>query len=121
MVCNNQLLQKNEQLIQSQASSIKNLEVQVGQLANDLRSRPAGMFPSNTEASYWDEKEQCKAIKLRGGKTLPKITIPCDPLEANEERSQPREVEASEENRNFIPMPSDRALSVIRPLPPFPG
>ncbi|XP_062118572.1 uncharacterized protein LOC133832214 [Humulus lupulus] len=37
---------KNEAMIQSQAASLRNLENQVGQLANELRNRPHGSLPS---------------------------------------------------------------------------
>ncbi|XP_062103056.1 uncharacterized protein LOC133814058 [Humulus lupulus] len=39
---------KNEAMIQSQAASLRNLENQVGQLANELRNRPHGTLPSDT-------------------------------------------------------------------------
>ncbi|XP_062113074.1 uncharacterized protein LOC133824222 [Humulus lupulus] len=46
-------------------SSIRNLETQVGQLANMLNNRQQGNFPSNTEIN---PKEQVQAITLRSGK-----------------------------------------------------
>lgn len=67
---NEQLFHRNEQLIQSQESSFRNLEVQMGQLTTDLRSRPLGILLSNTEAPKSDKKEQCKAITLRSGKKI---------------------------------------------------
>lgn len=66
---------KNDQLIQSQVSSIRNFEVQNGQLANDLRNRLARNLPRNIEAPHRDEKEQCKVITLRSNKTLLEVTI----------------------------------------------
>ncbi|KAL5578416.1 hypothetical protein UlMin_020115 [Ulmus minor] len=60
----------NDAVIQSQAASLRNLENQVGQLANELKNRPPGTLPSNTESPKRDGKEHCKAITLRGGKTL---------------------------------------------------
>ncbi|KAL5571470.1 hypothetical protein UlMin_021067 [Ulmus minor] len=61
---------RNDAVIQSQAASLRNLENQVGQLANELKNRPPGTLPSNTESPKRDGKEHCKAITLRGGKTL---------------------------------------------------
>ncbi|KAL5541723.1 hypothetical protein UlMin_009433 [Ulmus minor] len=61
---------RNDAVIQSQAASLRNLENQVGQLANELKKRPLGTLPSNTEIPKRDGKEHCKAITLRGGKTL---------------------------------------------------
>ncbi|XP_062080885.1 uncharacterized protein LOC133785683 [Humulus lupulus] len=61
---------KNDAVIQSQASSLRNLEMQLGQLANDLKNRPQGSLPSDTENPRRDGKEHCKAINLRSGKIL---------------------------------------------------
>ena len=38
--------------------------------AEKLKNRPLGTLPSNTESPKRDGKEHCKAITLRGGKTL---------------------------------------------------
>ncbi|XP_061981417.1 uncharacterized protein LOC133701500 [Populus nigra] len=56
--------------MQNQAASIRNLEVQVGQLANMLTGRQQGNLPSTTEIN---PKEQCKAITLRSGKEVEQI------------------------------------------------
>ncbi|XP_062088966.1 uncharacterized protein LOC133795533 [Humulus lupulus] len=61
---------KNDAVIQSQAASLRNLEMQLGQLANDLKNRPQGSLPSDTENPRRDGKEHCKAINLRSGKIL---------------------------------------------------
>jgi hypothetical protein len=53
--------------LQNQAASIRNLEVQVGQLANMLTGRQQGTLPSTTEIN---PKEQCKAITLRSAKEV---------------------------------------------------
>jgi len=46
----------------STESAIKNLEVQVGQLAKQLADRPSSNFSANTENN---PKEECKAIMTR--------------------------------------------------------
>ncbi|XP_062118985.1 uncharacterized protein LOC133832689 [Humulus lupulus] len=61
---------KNDAVIQSQAASLRNLEIQMGQLANDLRNRPQGTLPSDTKNARRDGKEQCKVVTLRNGKNL---------------------------------------------------
>ncbi|XP_062118641.1 uncharacterized protein LOC133832293 [Humulus lupulus] len=61
---------KNDVVIQSQAASLRNLEIQLGELANDLRNRPQGTFPSDTENARKDGKENCKAVTLRSGKNI---------------------------------------------------
>ncbi|XP_038882405.1 uncharacterized protein LOC120073674 [Benincasa hispida] len=43
-------IQKNDALIQSQATSIRIVELQVGQFANGLKTRQPGSLPSNFEA-----------------------------------------------------------------------
>ncbi|XP_060973864.1 uncharacterized protein LOC133039082 [Cannabis sativa] len=64
---------KNDAVIQSQACSLRNLELQLGHLANELKARPQGSLPSNTENPRRDGKEQCKSIQLRSGKHLKKF------------------------------------------------
>ncbi|XP_062080518.1 uncharacterized protein LOC133785283 [Humulus lupulus] len=61
---------KNNDVIQSQATSLRNLETQLGQLANELRNRPQGTLPSVTENPRKDGKEHCKAVTLRSGKNV---------------------------------------------------
>jgi len=46
----------------STKSAIKNLEVQVGQLAKQLAERPSNSFTGNTEKN---PKEECKAVMTR--------------------------------------------------------
>lgn len=57
----------NETPMQSQVASLRNLEIQMGQLASDTKSRPYRALPS-TEVPKSDGKEQCKALTLRSGK-----------------------------------------------------
>ena len=47
------------------SASIKAFEVQMGQLASELKSQKKGKFPSDTEHNL---REQCQAIMLRSGK-----------------------------------------------------
>src|SRR2546430_12173605 len=60
-------MKSNEILMQNQASSIRNLEVQIGQIHNILSNRTQGTFPSDTEKN---PKEQVNAVTLRSGKQL---------------------------------------------------
>ena len=50
----------------STESAIKNLEVQVGQLAKQLADRPSRSFSANTKEN---PKEECKAIMTRSRMT----------------------------------------------------
>ena len=51
-------------------ASLKNLENQVGQLANNLSRRPQGGLPSNTENN---PREEVNAVTLRSGKELKEV------------------------------------------------
>ena len=46
---------------------MKNLETQMGQLANKLKNQQKGNFPSDTEQN---PRDHCKAITLRSGKEV---------------------------------------------------
>ena len=61
---------KTKTHIQNQGVALRNLENQVGQLANALSSRPSGSLPCNTETPKPNGKEHCKAITLRSGNTV---------------------------------------------------
>ena len=47
----------------STESAIKNLEIQVGQLAKQIAEKPSSTFGANTEHN---PKEECKAVMTRG-------------------------------------------------------
>ena len=55
-----QMLQKNA------SASLKNLEIQVGQLPLNMPNQSKGTFPSDTQKNPKD----CMAIQLRSGKDL---------------------------------------------------
>ncbi|XP_062075151.1 uncharacterized protein LOC133779175 [Humulus lupulus] len=61
---------KNESMIQSQETSLRNLETQDGKLANELRNRPRGALPSDMENPRNMGNEHCKAMNLRSGNGL---------------------------------------------------
>ena len=46
---------------------MKNLEVQIGQLAMTINAQQRGTFSSNIEVN---PKDQCKAITLRSGREI---------------------------------------------------
>ena len=51
----------------STESTIKNVEVQVGQLAKQLADRPSSSFSANTEKNL---KEECKVVMTRSRMTV---------------------------------------------------
>ena len=86
----NQFITKKRTQLQSQAASIWNLEIQVGQLANSMNNHSQGALPSNTETNpKRDGKEHFKAITLRPEKELSKFvkkpSLPPKPIEGDRE------------------------------------
>ena len=76
-----------------QAAQLRNLEVQMGQMASLLTDRQQGSLPSNSEVNpRGEEKEYCKAITLRNGREL----------ETSEPRLVVRELEIKEKD-HIIP------------------
>ncbi|XP_038902450.1 uncharacterized protein LOC120089097 [Benincasa hispida] len=62
---------QNNALLKSQASSIRNLEIQVGQIASELKNRQPRVLPSNIETfGNNNGKEQCHMVTLRNGRAL---------------------------------------------------
>ena len=57
--------------LNNRAAQLRNLEVQMGQMASLLSERQHGNLPSTSEVKPRREgKEHCKAVTLRSGKTL---------------------------------------------------
>ena len=71
-------------MFKHQLSSIRNIEVQLGQLANVVTTRAQGHLPRNTKVK---SKEHVKVISLKSGRELqePKNM----PLKVDEEKEQP--------------------------------
>ncbi|XP_062114415.1 uncharacterized protein LOC133825500 [Humulus lupulus] len=84
---------KNDAVIQSQAASLQNLEIQLGHLANDLKNRPQGSLPSDTENPRRDGTEQCKVVTLRSGKNLELNK------EKDKRKNEPTSIQIGEEKR----------------------
>ena len=61
---------RTDTTLQNQAASIRNLEVQMGQISNLLNARPQRTLPSNTETN---PREHVKAITLQSGKELKEL------------------------------------------------
>ena len=91
-----QFMTKTEQQLQNQAASIRNLEAQVGQIANTLTERAQGALPSNTETN---PREHVKAITLRSGTQIearPAIKeTPCPPPKEASQETQDKETNQS--------------------------
>lgn len=68
-------LMQNQQQLQSQQSSMKNLESQIGQLASAQNIKSGGKLPSNTRVPRLENGKECKTIELTSGKALPNPCI----------------------------------------------
>ncbi|XP_061374826.1 uncharacterized protein LOC133317050 [Gastrolobium bilobum] len=84
-------------------ASIKNLENQIGQLAQQLSDRAPGTFPGNTVTN---PKEGCMAITIRSGKVLSPPEKPIVEVVAEEKNE---EVDNSEKD-------TDNSPEVVKPL-----
>ena len=89
---------KTEQQFQNQAASIRNLEAQIGQIANTLTERTQGTLPSNTETN---PLEHVKAITLRDGKQYnpPPFKKKTSPLPEVDKPEEPKETPKSKREK----------------------
>src|SRR5438045_2964429 len=71
---NEKRLESNDMFMKNQSASIKNLEMQMGQIHNLLANRQQGTLPSDTEKN---PREQVNAITLRSGTTYdePRVKV----------------------------------------------
>ena len=113
-------------MFKNHSSSIHNLEIQVGQLANSLSVRNQGSLPSNTEKN---PKEQLKAITLRSGIEIPtpKATVEYEEKKKEEVKEQEDEwVEVKVEKEPEIQKgnkekpKSSPPIQPYKPLAPYP-
>ena len=64
-------MQQQATQLNNQAAQLRNLEVQMGQMANLLTERQQGSLPSNSKVNTRrDGNEHVKAVMLRSGKEL---------------------------------------------------
>src|SRR4051812_27774458 len=79
----------NEMQIKNQNATIKNIEMQLGQIHNTLSQRPQGAFPSDTEKN---PRAQANAITLRSGKQYDEPQQVFKPAETAQEKKAPAKV-----------------------------
>ncbi|XP_023532393.1 uncharacterized protein LOC111794553 [Cucurbita pepo subsp. pepo] len=104
---------KNDVVIQSQQASLRNLEVQVGQLATELRNRPLGKLPANTETPKREgEKksaEQGDSHSQETADTQQRNEEPAVQKEHNKDyaeiEEQPKMQTTGQESRTYTPAP----------------
>ncbi|KAJ9546995.1 hypothetical protein OSB04_019538 [Centaurea solstitialis] len=61
---------QTNQVINHQNTALRTLETQIGQITLELRNKPVGTLPSDTELPKNQTKEHVKAMTLRDGKNL---------------------------------------------------
>ena len=80
--------------LNNQAAQLRNLEVQMGQMASLFNERQQGNLPSTSEVNpRRDGKEHHKAITLRSGKTV-ETTIHAHEDKENSVEENDKDVEA---------------------------
>ena len=115
-----QYTQKTEVAIQNNSTSIRNLEVQIGQFSSMLTERTIGTLLNNTVAN---PKEHAKAISLRSGQTYeePKVKEAESKMKEVEQAKKTKENErASKFKRSKEVTFETYSPSIYDPPIPFP-
>ncbi|XP_061360329.1 uncharacterized protein LOC133304330 [Gastrolobium bilobum] len=130
-----------EVVVQSIPASLRNIESQLGHLANTMNTRPPGTLPSNTEEPRRN-KEQCNMIELINGRSInqpevvnsvvhdsPQGAAHSDPLPILVESDNQTPIDEPLRNismeksspRGSAPKPNNETHAASkRPPPPFP-
>ncbi|XP_022855495.1 uncharacterized protein LOC111376753 [Olea europaea var. sylvestris] len=110
--------------VSNMGATMKNLEVQIGQLATSMKSQQKGKFPSDTEVN---PREHCNAITLRSGQMVEeskpkKIMVPTSDVIVTDERQSERQKTKPEGTKIYKPYSisfSDNP-PILKPPLPFP-
>ena len=122
-------MSKIESHIQNQGVALRNLENQVGQLANALSLRPSDSLPSNTETPKPNGKEHCKAITLRSGNIVETPEVKKknwkNPTSTQEEEKKEqgqveKESKEAENSGSNVIVLLQQKVQQHKPPPPFP-
>nr|XP_016464339.1 PREDICTED: uncharacterized protein LOC107787306 [Nicotiana tabacum] len=97
---------------QALATTVRNLEHQMGQLASAQNTRPAGALPSDTEPN---PKAQVNAVTLRNGRALEEVPKKKKNIDHPEGELAPKTVEGNEKDDK-----GPKPVTETRPPPPFP-
>ena len=92
-------------------ASLRNLENQVGQLANNLSKKPQGGLPSNTEKN---PREEVNAVTLRSGKELEEVEK--EPRKVEKGKKVIEETPKEDDTESSKPAPQVKAY---KPKVPF--
>ncbi|XP_070024629.1 uncharacterized protein [Nicotiana sylvestris] len=97
---------------QALATTVRNLEHQMGQLASAQNTRPAGALPSDTEPN---PKAQVNAVTLRNGRALEEVPKKKKNTDHPEGELAPKPVKGNDKDDK-----GPKTVSETRPPPPFP-
>jgi hypothetical protein len=102
----------------NQSAQIRNLENQLGQIANALSNRPQGSLPSDTEKNPRnDGNEHCKAITLRSGKEL---TSDVNKQQKSRGEENPIDELKEKKNEEIVENKKEEKQNTVIPSVPFP-
>ncbi|XP_017982327.1 PREDICTED: uncharacterized protein LOC108663249 [Theobroma cacao] len=103
-----------------QGASLRNLETQVGQLANSINNRPQDSLPSDTQINP-KSKEQCQAITLRSEKKIKGVNEKAvEPETEHVDKEGMCEKESEIKQKEDDKAENQRTSQVIHSPPPFP-
>ncbi|XP_057247183.1 uncharacterized protein LOC130589705 [Beta vulgaris subsp. vulgaris] len=105
-------IEKLETKVDQIVVSNRNVELQLGQLANAINSRSQGALPSITEVN---PKQHCNAVTLRNGKELSNIKSTMKENEVANESEKEKENYETEKHPELTPLPP-----VTPYVPPIP-
>ncbi|XP_031394316.1 uncharacterized protein LOC116205794 [Punica granatum] len=100
-------MQKTDTMLQNQQATIRNLEVQISQISQQLSNRPSGSLPSNTE----ENPKGVNAIMLRSGKELETVNRKAQTQEESPEKDK---------GKQKVEEPRQKSLGVKLYVPPVP-
>ena len=88
--------------LNNQAAQLRNLEIQMGQMALLLRERRHGNLPNNSKVNPRREgNEHCKVVTLRSAKNL-ELSVEAQEEEENPTGSENSNAKVVEEAKNLV-------------------
>ena len=105
--------------LNNQAAQLRNLEVQMGQMASLLSKRQHENLPSTSEVNpRREEKKHCKVVTLRSGKTLEQ-SIEAQEEDENPVRSEKSSVDVAEDAEKLVKKPVSNTPEKVQAQKPI--
>lgn len=99
------------QFMQSQQTFMRNIEIQIGQLASALNWKPLGRLPSDRQVPLMEDAKESTAVELRSGKQL-RQPYKATKFKTKEDNGVEQEVR-KENNKGLVDVP----ILVPQPTP----